>query len=351
MDTANNLDKSKYEITIRTLFHSGDMSELLDKDVAYISAFHIRNRIIRKLVSGWIQYLMPPSLVYRWLFRGDYDVEAAFMEAFPTKILAGSTNKTAKKYAWVHTDVSVYERQDRLFRSLESQRACYQKFDGICCVSEGVKMSFIRKFGLREKVFVLYNILDEHGIEEKKNQPCIGYRKEGFTIISIGKLAPVKGFRRLIELCGRLREERFAFHLLILGDGPLEEELRELIRIRGLEPYVSLLGFRKNPYPYLAQADLYVCASYGEGFSTAVTEAVVLGIPVVTTDCAGMREILGESEYGYITDNTDRALYAGIKRMLSDSGFYRHYRQKVRERSRFFSMKERIRAYERLLDQ
>lgn len=74
-----------------------------------------------------------------------------------------------------------------------------------------------------------------------------------------------------------------------------------------LQGSVQLLGFRDNPYPYMAAADLYVCPSYVEGFSTVVSEAVVLETPVVTTDCSGMREILGDSEYGLITQNTEES--------------------------------------------
>lgn len=68
----------------------------------------------------------------------------------------------------------------------------------------------------------------------------------------------------------------------------------------------------------MAASDLYVCPSYVEGFSTVVSEAVILGLPVVTTECSGMKEILGESEYGLITENTEEALYEGMKKILSD---------------------------------
>lgn len=350
VDTVNHLNKAKYEITIQTLFHSEDLLGLLCSDVHYTSAFCIRSKILKKLISGFIQYVLPPSLVYRWLFQGDYDVEVAFMEAFPTKILAYSSNRKAKKYAWIHTDVTVNERQDRLYRSLEHQKACYEQFDGICCVAEGVKKSFIKKFDIRKNVSVVYNILNEKIIEERGRQPCTGYRKETFTIVSIGRLVSIKGYDRLIRLCGRLKKEGFAFHLLILGEGPLERELKSLIRELDLMDFISLIGFQENPYPYLAQGDLYVCSSYAEGFSTAVSEAVILKIPVVTTECSGMQEILGDSEYGLITENDDEALYRGIRQMLSDESLYQHYCGKVKERSSFFHMETRLRAYEDLLD-
>lgn len=76
----------------------------------------MKNGRAQKILSGIMQYIIPPKWLYRWFFRSDADadVEVAFMEAFPTKILAYSTNQHAKKYAWVHIDVQTYTKQDRL---------------------------------------------------------------------------------------------------------------------------------------------------------------------------------------------------------------------------------------------
>ena len=133
--------------------------------------------------------------------------------------------------------------------------------------------------------------------------------------------------------------------------GELYEQLAEQVIDEHLLDSVQLLGFRDNPYPYMAAADLYVCPSYVEGFSTVVSEAVVLETPVVTTDCSGMREILGDSEYGLITRNTEESLFEGLRTMLDKPEVYQYYQQRVRERAPFFYMEERLKAYEEILDQ
>ena len=78
-------------------------------------------------------------------------------------------------------------------------------------------------------------------------------------------------------------------------------------------------GFRDNPYCLMGTADLLVCSSVFEGFSTFITEGLILGKPIVTTDVSGMRELLGDSEYGLITANDDEAFYEGVKRMLAEA--------------------------------
>lgn len=57
----------------------------------------------------------------------------------------------------------------------------------------------------------------------------------------------------------------------------------------------TFLGYRDNPYKYVKKADLYVCSSRREGFSTAVTEALIVGTPVVSTNCSGAYELLGKT--------------------------------------------------------
>ena len=92
---------------------------------------------------------------------------------------------------------------------------------------------------------------------------------------------------------------------------------------------MTLLGFDVNPYKYVAKMDLFVCSSQKEGYSTAVTEAVSLGIPVVTTKCSGMEEILHNGEYGLIVDNNENSLYEGLKNILDNPDKMNYYRKNI----------------------
>lgn len=317
VETVNRLPKDRYDVTLMTLFHDDTRAGMLSPEVHYRPALRVKNGRAQKILSGIMQYIIPPKWLYRWFFRSDADVEVAFMEAFPTKILAYSTNQHAKKYAWVHIDVQTYTKQDRLFRSMRHQKACYERFDGIYCVSENVQEAFSAKFGLTERVHVAYNMLDEQAIRRRKDEPVDDIPKGEFLMVSVGSLIPRKGFERLIHVCGLLKSRGYHFHLLILGKGELYEDLAEQVIDEHLQDSVQLLGFRDNPYPYMAAADLYVCPSYVEGFSTVVSEAVVLETPVVTTDCSGMREILGE-----LIKYEAAALCAGVLKVTNPR--YRH---------------------------
>src|SRR5699024_509399 len=118
-------------------------------------------------------------------------------------------------------------------------------------------------------------------------------QSDEIKIIGVGKLLKNKGFDRILHIAKKLLDEKFPVHVYILGDGPEREALNNYISENKMENQVTLLGYQLNPYKYIAQCDLFVCASYAEGFSTAATEALILGIPVCTVEVSGMREMLG----------------------------------------------------------
>ncbi|MBR0136232.1 MAG: glycosyltransferase, partial [Clostridia bacterium] len=94
----------------------------------------------------------------------------------------------------------------------------------------------------------------------------------------------------------------------------------------------------------------FVCASMAEGFSTAATEALIVGTPVCTVEVSGMKEMLGENnEYGIVTENSEEGLYRGIKSLLDDPELLAHYKRKAEERGRSFSTETTVKAVEDML--
>jgi glycosyltransferase involved in cell wall biosynthesis len=136
-------------------------------------------------------------------------------------------------------------------------------------------------------------------------------------------------------------DEGFDFELWILGEGEARPRLESYISENELTQNVKLLGFCNNPYPLIHSADLLVCSSNYEGFSTFVTEGLILGKTVVTTDCSGMDELLGKNEYGIITENNDEAFTDGLRRMLGNPQLLDEYTKKAKARGQQFS-KERL---------
>ena len=100
---------------------------------------------------------------------------------------------------------------------------------------------------------------------------------------------------------------------------------------------VILRGFIKNPYPWIKKSDILVCSSEYEGSSTVVQEALILGTIVVTTPCGGMKDLLGNSDYGMIVGNSKEGLYNGIKRFMDMREYMKNYEAQAKIRGEMFS--------------
>lgn len=325
-DLVNAMDKSEFAVTVQTLYPEENAKELAE-GIRYRYCYGAKNRLNKARMR--IEAAL--GLTYSLHIKDDYDIEAAYLECGSTKIMAGSTNKKALKLAWVHCDIEKMAQgmPDYAKKTLR----WYNKFDKVICVSGTVKQAFDRMYDHKVKTEVLYNTVNDESMCRKAAEPLPDSAKRGAkTLVSVGTLYAPKNQLRLLRAVKRLVEEGMDVALWILGDGPDREMLESYIDDNGLKQNVMMFGFCDNPYPYISNADLAVCSSNYEGFSTFVTEALILGTPTVTTDVSGMRELLGDSEYGLITENDDEALYQGIKRMLTEEGLLEHYAERARQR-------------------
>ena len=237
------------------------------------------------------------------------------------------------------------------FRSEQEARACYNRFDQTICVSKYVHDDFCQLLDFQKPCRVLYNTVESDKILAGASEAAPELVDDGkIRLIAVGTLKQSKGYMRLLNIIKRLRDEQYPMHLYILGIGPLQAEMEEYIRRNELQDTVTLLGYQTNPYKYVSKCDLFVCASFAEGFSTAATESLIVGTPVCTVEVSGMKEMLGEhNEWGVVTENSEEGLYRGIKALLDDPALLAHYKAKAAERGKSFSTAETVKAVEQML--
>lgn len=331
MNLANAMDKSKFLITVQTLFQES-ASESLEPGIRYRYCYEKHtalNQLIARIESA-------VGLVYKLHIRDQYDIECAYLESLSTKIMAASNNSGALKCAWIHCDLEKMSQDP--YKYVIKTRPWYSAFDEIICVSKGIQKVVQTMYENSLCSNVLYNTVDDQEILRKAEfQLPNDVQKHRLTLLTVGTLYPPKNHMRLLRTCKRLIDERIRFDLWVLGDGPNREDLEHFVCENGLQEFVHLWGFSANPYPFIKNADLLVCSSNYEGFSTFVTEGLILGKPIVTTDVSGMRELLGDSEYGLVTANDDEAFYEGVRRMLTEQGLMQAYAKRAKQRGKDFS--------------
>lgn len=154
----------------------------------------------------------------------------------------------------------------------------------------------------------------------------------------VGRLNPQKRYDRAINVAKRLRNEGYDFDLWILGDGNLEESLKNMSHEYGMDDRIHFLGFQKPSYHYMKEADIYLNTSEAEGYPLVICEALCLGLVIVATDISGASEILARSEYGLLVSEKEEDIYNGVKRLMDDAALREEYRAKALQRAEMFDV-------------
>lgn len=356
-----NLDHNKYDMTLYSMHREDIKSKEYPANVCYKVIFdeytgkQMLIRILDKLylkIKGKIFQKCSAKLFYKLFIHEKYDVEIAFIEGESTKIISGSSNKKSKKYAWVHIDLEKNPWTQFMYKNALDEEKHYRKFDKIMCVSESVRDAFLDKYnGIdTSKVLVQYNPIDREKIITMSKSESIIKKQGKFRMVAVGRLVEQKGFDRLMEVCANLRDDGFEFEVIILGEGKERTKLEMLINSLQLLSIVKLPGYLSNPYSVMRTADLIVCSSRSEGFSTVLTEAMVLGVPIVSTECAGVKELFGDMKCGMIVENSTLALYQSLKQVLINQEKLVFYKANSIKRGSNFNLIKVMNEIQEILD-
>ena len=231
--------------------------------------------------------------------------------------------KAKKKYAYIHSDVSKYAISKNYQRKLK-------KFDKIICVSESCANIAKRKFDkMKEKIDYLYNFQNADKMKKLSNEFLPEYG-EAFNIITPARLSEEKAHLRTLSALKKLHDQKYEFVWNIVGDGDKRTEIEQYIRDNNMSSYVKLWGNQSNPYPYIKNADLLYLGSYHEAAPMVYFEAMILGVPVLTTNTASANELVGDK--GYVCDNNDESILNSFKNIMDNPA---EFSKKKNELSKF----------------
>lgn len=348
------IDKTKFDITLCTIVDTGIYAEEVKRYVKYTSILgnlqkkNLLGKILYKILYLFIYRILSPQLIYTLLIPKGNDIEIAFVEGFCTKILSHSSNKKAKKIAWVHTDLINNHWITSVYKNKQEEKKSYQRYDKIIGVSNTATNAIKQLYNVNNAI-TLYNPIENDNLRKRANEPiALPPKVQAVRMVTIGRFVPQKAYDRLLRVIKHLYEDGYSIELWILGDGEQRPILEEYINTYSLSKIVTLWGFQKNPYPYLKHSDIFVCSSISEGYSTAVNEALILQLPVITTACSGMDELLLNGKCGLITNNTEKDLYFGIKKCLDHSDILSTYKIQIKQRNKEFELSNRISQIENM---
>lgn len=229
----------------------------------------------------------------------------------------------------------------------------YPLADKIINVSNGLSKELAERYSVPvKKIHTIYNGVDIEAIEsfikESVDVPEL-QEKTVPVLISCGRLTYPKNYPLLLRVFAAIIRIKKAY-LFLLGEGEERELLEDLIKKLRIQKSVRLLGYKQNPFKYLAKADIFILPSVYEGFPNVILEAFVCGIPVIATRCPhGPDEIIIEGINGIlIPPNNERALKNALLRLLDNEKLRKRLSKEGKKKILGFTVEKMVREYEKV---
>lgn len=211
-----------------------------------------------------------------------------------------------KRISWLHCDYRRYAK------GIDESKY-FKRVDRVVCVSKFARETIVEVLPqLQNKIVIIRNAINVGDIVTKSKMKSSNVElffsneaKEKFTIISIGRLEPVKQFDKIPSIAAEVKKilnNRHKFQWLIVGGGDdaVKKKIESEIYKNRVENEVKCLGMQTNPYPFLGKSDLYVCTSSSETFSYTIHEGLALKVPFVCNDFPGAFDSVQVGNEGFI---------------------------------------------------
>ena len=282
-----------------------------------------------------IEWLVKAGSHYRRLVRQrDYDLAHAFF-GFPTGYLC---LRTARRLPYIislrGSDVPGEHARLKIdYRILGPVfKRIWRRASALVACSEGLRQRALR-FLPDVSIDVIPNGVDL----ERFYHAEAGARQEMLRLLTVGRLSVTKRVDMLIDAVEILYKEGVKAHLTIVGSGALEQQLRHSISQKGLGEVIKMtgrVGAEEMPRLY-RQGDILVSATMQEGMSNAMLEAMASGLPIVTTRCEGVEELVGDN--GIVLGEAGGEVIAeAVKKIAHDREGYRRMSEAARNRANSF---------------
>lgn len=328
-DVLNQMDKTKYAISILPLFKNSNNSifndsiKILDALIDYTS----ENFNEQDALKNYYDLLANP-LRFNKLISEKYDCIIACNHNAPSYFASYITG--GAKIIWIRGDMRELDytqfdentdRYQQVKQEHEMQANVLKCFDSIVVISDVVQQTLTELFGITENVVKISNSVDSEKVKLLSEEPISLPDKMLFT--SLGRLDYNKNQILLLKAVKELKQQRDDFILYLLGDGEDREKLEQYIKHNNLEKNVKILGFIENPYPYIKNSVATVLTSLSEGFSLVLAESVMLNTPIISTDVGIAKELVEKYHCGTLIEYNEKQIASAFIHYLDQYNGYK----------------------------
>ena len=312
INLVNRIDLDKYDVEIILEKKEGIFLDKVKKEITIkeFKVYNNKNKIIRKIRN------LSQRIIYTIVNYHTYD----FSCCYATYSLSGSK---LSKIASSNNSFYVHNNYKDLYKDEQKEKQFFMdrkitKFKHIIFVSNEYRKEFLRLFpNLEEKTLVLNNFIDTENIKKESKAKITEKKQKGKKLfLFVGRLDDdAKKIGRAIRLTKKIKEIEF----WMVGDGPDRKIYEEMIKKEKLEDRVKLIGRKKNPYPYMKQADYILLTSDYEGFPVIYLEAITLQKSIITTIDVSDDKINMGKDYAWIVSKEEKKMVKQVQEILKEN--------------------------------
>ena len=321
------LDSQKYEVDFLVLnqIEYQDATSLMGEVPEWIHVFdavkHQRHGLKLEQLAGKVYRRIFHTETYvksaaSFVKHQKYDVAISFGEWLSPAFLVKKVN-AVKKYVWIHIDL---DKAD--FVNKEELVKYDSRITGYIFASEKSRQSSIHRCPqMTEKSIVVHNILNRQNILSRSAEDVTLPQANDSFLLSVGNLRVEKNYPRQIEVMRILKEKKIPIKWICVGstvDKNVYGEVSELLDKYQLKDDFILCGADDNPYKYMKRAKAVMVLSDHESWSLVISEAKLLGVPVIATNTSGAQEQIVNGETGIITSFQAEEIAEEIEEFLND---------------------------------
>ncbi|PCJ67878.1 MAG: hypothetical protein COA58_01695 [Bacteroidetes bacterium] len=341
----NHFDSDKYEVELALMHSNGEMQSMLDRPIK-----------IHDLKVGWLGFAVNPLM--KLIRSNNYDVlySTCGGMSIPMMIAAKRTNfrglKVVSERNSLHRTYSSIVKKKSL---LSFKKRYYKQADLVTVVSREIGSEVQEVLGVNESQIRVVNnpLIGDSFFSEMQEEASFPSIETGtFNILAIGRFVKQKDYGTMLKAFNALYTNNKNVRLNILGKGPLQKDIEDLVDILGITNVVSFLGFDSNPFKYLRIADAFILSSLHEGMPGVLVQAMAAGLPVISTDCpTGPNEIIDNNKNGILIPVSDiSAAHLALESLLHNPEKSMEMGKKAALSIERYSINNGVDSYFKILD-
>jgi len=345
----HNLDKNKFDFSLVLSEKKGVF--LNDAKGIDIIDMKIKKIKSKKIIWRFCRYIKRVYKVYRIIKFKKPDIVITISTTL-TPIVAFTKLFARREKVIIGVHVNIVKALKNRFLQRILIKLSYLIADKIIPVSNSIAEDINKNFNVpKDKIKVIYNVVNIDEIDRLKNEEIddewFKNIKNNLKIISVGRISHEKGYKNLLNAFKIVRENGIDVYLIILGEGEEKTNLRNLALRLGIQEYVVFAGFKRNPYKYMKNSDVFVLSSVSEAFPLVLIEAMICGVPIISTKCH-RAELITDGVNGILVPvNNEKAMADAIINLLRDKGKAKKLSGEGIKRVKDFDIKKMIEEYEK----